>query len=195
MPLDANALGGLIQTNLKAFNANGPNLTVFCNAVGKGICDHIIGKPFVTADVGSAPGAGVGAGIGIIGLSPADMAQVALSTMSSKGPNADKFMQAIMLGIVTHLAEATLTSVHSPVYAGAGTIVPGSIGVDPDGLAGTLQNALKSANAKGPNLGNLCKALATGITTNILANGTGIVIISGAGGPGSGSGSGSGVIS
>jgi hypothetical protein len=202
MALSASTLASLIQANLAAQGAVGSNLSKFCNAIGKGVVESIVGKAFTTADVGLIPGIGVGTGTGIQGLSSAIMKSTALSLMSSRGVNADKMMQAIMDAVVTHLSSAaTLSSTHAPVFSGSGTVVPGSIAVVAAQMSSNIDSELSAQGAVGVNKTNLATAIGTGIANNILSSGTGTVAISGSftgptpPGPIPGAGSGAGTIS
>jgi hypothetical protein len=198
MALSGSALGSLIDTNLASAGANGSNRTVFCNGVGAGVVMSLVGKSFATSDTGSTTGSGVGSGTGITGLVSSAMTSAALAVMPTTGSNAHPMMTAIMNGVVDHLSSsATLASINTPVYAGVGTIVVGSIPVVISEMAGNIQSQLMSAGANGSNLAILCTAIATGVCTGILSSGTGIVTITGSpvGTPSPGSGSGTGVIS
>ncbi len=198
MSLSAGALGSLIDSNLAGFGATGANRTIFSNKVAAGIVMSVVGKTFATSDTGTIPGTGVGSGTGISGLSSSSMSSLAVATLISTGVNAHKLMDAIMNATVSHLGSAaTLTSSHTPVYLGTGTIVVGSIPVLIPEMAGNIQTQLSGAGATGANLANLCLAIATGVCTGIISSGTGTVTIVGSptGTPSPGSGSGTGVIS
>lgn len=202
MSLSPSTLASLIQANLAGVGAKGSNLSVFCTAVAAGIVLSIVGKAFATADVGLMPGIGVGAGVGITGLDPSAMQSTALATMHSHGSNAEKLMEAIMTAVVTHLSSAaTLTSNHSPIFQGAGTIVVGSIAVVASEMGNNIDSQLQAAGAKGANRSELANAIAAGIAGNILSAGTGAVAITGTftgpipPGPIPGAGAGAGVIS
>lgn len=197
MPLSSNILSGLIKSNLAAVGANGSNLSIFCDAVAKGIVESIVGKAFATLDTGTVPGIGTGVGIGILGLSSPIMKSTALSLMDSKGVNADKLMQAIMDATVTHLSVATLMSNDTPVFLGTGIVVVGSIAVMTGEMSGNIDSELQNVGAKGVNRTKLATAIGTGVASNILSSGTGTLIITGSpiGTPVPGSGSGIGIIS
>lgn len=198
MALSASILSGLIQSNLVAVGANGSNLSKFCDAVAKGIVESIVGKAFVTADVGTVPGIGTGIGVGILGLSSSTMKSTALSLMHSVGVNADKLMQAIMAATVSHLSSAaSLASTDTPVFLGTGTIVIGSITITSVEMSGNIDSELIGVGAKGVNRTELATAIGTGVASNILSSGTGTLVITGTptGVPVPGSGSGIGVIS
>lgn len=197
MSLSGAVLGGLISSNLAGVGAKGYNLAKFTSALGSGIVNSIKGKAFTTSDVGSVTGNGFGTGTGITGLSASQMASLAISDMFRTGPNAQKLMTAIMNATVSHLGSAKLTSVDFPVYLGTGNIVVGSIAVSAGEMTSNIDSQLRAVGAKGANLNKLAHAIATGITTNILSSGTGVLTITGTpiSGPTPGTGSGTGVIS
>jgi len=197
MSLSAGTLGGLIAANLTGFGAIGANKMVFSNAVAAGIVMSIVGKSFSTIDIGTIPGSGIGSGTGLTGLIGASMASIAVGALPTTGVNASPLMQAIMNAVVTHLgSNTTLTSNHTPVFAGSGIVVIGSIPVTIPGMAGNIDSQLSSAGAAGSNKTILSTAIATGVVSGILLA-TGTVTISGSpsGTPVPGAGSGSGVIS
>lgn len=194
MALSASVLGGLIDANLATAGAIGSKRTVFANAVADGIVLSIVGKTFVTSDVGSGLG-GTGTGTGIIGLIPANMTSLALATMTSQGTNAAPLMNAIMMATTQHLSTAaSLASVDPFVAVGVGTITVGSIAVVQVEMTANILAQLTTAGAIGTNLANLCLAISTGITTNIISTGTGTLVITGIPGLPS-AGAGTGVIS
>ena len=196
--LSDSVLGALIDSNLAGFGAIGSNRTIFSNAVAAGIVMSIAGKSFTTTDTGSVSGTGAGSGTGIVGLTSSNMVSTALGVMISQGVNASNLMTAIMNAVVSHLSSsATLTSTHTPVFSGSGTVDIGSIPVVITEMKSNIESQLTSVGANGVNKSNLSLAIATGIVTEILAAGTGTVTISGSpsGTPSPGSGSGSGVIS
>jgi hypothetical protein len=193
MSLSAATLGALIDSNLAADGAIGTKRTSFSLAVATGIVNHVVGKTFTTADTGTFLGSpGVGTGTGILGLSAASMKSTALGLLSSQGPKADTFLQAIMNAVVSHLSVSTLfTSTHPSVGVGTAIVTIGSISVNSVGMANSIKTELENDGAIGANLSNLCTSIATGIVTNILASGTGNIVISGiAGIPAAGVGTG-----
>lgn len=197
MALSGSVLGSLIDSNLTSAGAVGSNRTIFCNALGNGIVNHIVGSSFTTTDTGTTPGSGTGTGTGIVGLTSSNMVSVAIATMSSTGVNANPLMQAIMDAVVTHLNDASLSSTHAPVVIGAGIVDIGSISVTSGGMKSTILTEFSSVGATGSNADNLAEAIATGIVTEILAAGTGNVTIVGSPPPTpvAGVGTGIGVIS
>lgn len=198
MALSASTLASLIKTNLMNDGAMGSNLQSFCTAVATGIVMSIVGKSFVTADVGLVGGIGAGTGTGITGLISSSMKSDALSLMSSRGANADGLMKAIMDATVSHLSSsASLSSIDTPVYVGTGTIVIGSIAVVPSEMSQNIDTQLQNAGAIGSNRTNLAMAIGTSIANGIISFGTGNLIITGTplSGPAPGAGSGTGSIS
>jgi hypothetical protein len=196
MALSASVLGSLIDSNLASAGAHGINRTKFCDAVAKGIVESIVGQSFVTADVGVVTGAGTGIGTGVTSLDSSAMTTTALATMSRQGINAFKLMNAIMTAVVSHLSSAaSLSSIDAPVFTGTGTIVIGSWSITESLMESNIIAELDAVGAHGVNAPNLSKAIATGIVTNILADGTGTLVITGSGGtPSPGTGSGTGTI-
>jgi len=198
MALSASALSALIKSNMQAVGANGSNLQKFCDAVAAGIVMSVVGQSFTTSDNGLVPGVGTGTGTGIVGLTASPMADISLSSMSSRGSNASKLMNAIMMAVVGHLASAaSLSSTDPDVFEGIGNINIGSITVVESAMANNILAQMQAAGAKGKNLQNLCDAIAIGVTTGILTLGTGILTITGSpiSFPGPGTGTGTGTIS
>ena len=179
MALSPSALGALIDSNLASEGANGSNRTVFSDAVARGILMSIIGATFVTTDVGLTVGVGVGTGTGITGLAESDMVSIALSQMSSQGSNARPLMEAIMSAVMGELLNATLTTADAPVFLGTGTINTGTIAVIESVMAQNIDDQLKASGANGSNRTNLARAIAAGVTRQIITSGTGTVTITG----------------
>jgi len=103
-----------------------------------------------------------------------------------------------MGAVVTELGNATLTTVDVPVFLGTGIVNVGSIAVIESAMASNISTQLQSSGAKGANISNLSKAIATGICSQILSSGTGTVVITGSPTvptPVSGTGVGTGIIS
>lgn len=195
MALSAGVLGGLIDAALAGDGANGPNRTRFANAVARGIVNHFVGKQFQTSDVGNGLG-GTGSGVGILSLNSGNMATIAYNTMTSHGPKASSFWNAIMGAVVQHLQSATQLSTTNPaVGIGSGAVIIGSFTVNISGLQSSIDAELVGDGAAGYNRPNFSLACATGIVTDVLATGTGTVSISGPAIPPGTSGTGFGTIS
>jgi hypothetical protein len=199
MAINADALGSLIRSNM---NANGKNAGKFANEIAAGIAMSIIGQSFKTIDIGAVPGVGAGTGVGITGMDSDAMTQKTLTVMKSQlkdqtrplGSNAKRTADAIMQATVQHLgSSAMLTSVDTPVFAGAGQIVVGSITVSESEMA---QNIYNSISGKGNHRMDYATAIAAGVTLGVMmATGTLQIAGSPASTPSPGSGSGQGVVS
>lgn len=206
MALSGPGLSSELQAALSGIGWNGTKLTEFCDAIGNGIVLYTAGTlTFTTSDVGTVPGSGTGSGTGITGMSDASMSSVMFTTgqgfwssLQNNGPGVEwsKFCDAVSQTVVAHFAaNATLTSTHSPVFAGSGTVVS---------YAGLAVPAMKSsmvAQAPAPwasaRFPELAEAVATGVITEIQGHSPAdSVVISGSpsGTPAGGSGSGSGVV-
>jgi len=202
MALSVSVLDGLLQTNLQSrlapynFGVPGISFTDFTHAVAFGIVTNIVGSTFITVDTGSVAGSGVGAGVGIVGLNQAALSSLIYANCSSlwgtTGVRLQDFTDAIAQSVVTHLLAATLTSTHSPVYAGTGVVSFALSSMNQSAMASSIQNA---NTFNGPLWSRWCTAIANGVVSHIKSVGTGIVTITGSGSGGSGSGSGTGVVS
>lgn len=206
MALSGPTLSGLIQANLTGKGFTGVQLTAFSNALGNGIVNATTGiLMFTTADVGTIPGSGSGSGTGVLGLNQVNIASLAFTTGQgfwapdqNNGPGIkwQDLCDAVAAAVVTHFsAEATLTSTHSPVFAGTGLVVAYS------GVAVPVMKAAIVAAAPGSwaawKMPELAEAIATGVVTELLTHSpASSVTISGSpsGVPVPGAGSGSGVV-
>jgi hypothetical protein len=206
MALSGSALSALIQSELSAKGFTGVQLTTFSQALGNGIVNGTSGiLTFVTADVGTIPGTGVGTGTGILGLSEASIASLIYSTgqgfwssFQNNGPGIkwQDLCDAIAKATVTHFSsDALLTSAHTPVFVGVGTVVSYS-GVTISGMKSTIE-AATPPSWLGWRMPELAEAVSTGIVTELLSHSpASTVVISGvpSGPPVPGSGSGAGVV-
>lgn len=180
----------------------GPRLFDHCQVIGNGSILSVIGKPFVTADIGLIPGIGVGVGIGVIGFIEPAMVGTMIGTMASFGfigPRLIDTCQVITQSLIAEMALATLTSAHTPVFLGAGTVVPASILViEPEWTGNIIAQGVPKGFI-GPQYFNYARAIATGLTSGFLTA-TGVVSITGSftgpapPGPLPGAGAGTGVI-
>lgn len=199
MALSVSAWSSSLQAKLAAKGFTGTKTADFALAVATGSVAQIVGKPFATMDVGLTPGSGIGNGTGITGLSVSAISSLIFSTASglfgSSGPKLQDLCDAVAEACVEQLGLATLTSTHTPVYLGSGTIVVGSIPI----IANQMANAIQAGAPSfiGPQWPNLAQAIAVGQATGILTSGSGSVTIVGAptGIPVPGAGAGVGVIS
>lgn len=210
MALSGAALSALIKTELQDIGFSGVELDNFSNALGNGIVDGSSGiLTFTTADVGNVPGNGVGSGTGVTGMVESSMAGVIFSTgqgfwssFQNNGPGVkwQDLCDAVSAAVVAHFsAAATLTSTHSPVFDGVGTVTV---------YAGVTIPVMKAAiEAAAPaswlshRFPELAEAVATGVVTELTTHSPAdVVAISGTftgstpPGPVPGAGSGSGVV-
>lgn len=206
MALSGSTLSSLIQANLAGKGFTGVQLTAFSNGLGNGIVNGTTGLLlFTTADVGTIPGTGTGSGTGVLGLSQANISSLAYTTgqgfwssFQNNGPGIkwQDLCDAVAAAVVTHFsAAATLTSTHSPVFAGTGSVVAYS-GVTVPVMKGTIVAASPGSWATW-RMPELAEAIATGVVTELLSHApASTVTISGspAGVPVPGGGSGSGVV-
>lgn len=206
MALSGSALSGLIQANLSSKGFTGTQLVPFCNALGNGIVDGTTGLlMFTTADTGTIPGTGSGTGTGVLGLSNANISSIAYTTgqgfwssFQNNGPGIkwQDLCDAVADAVVTHFSSAaTLTSTHSPVFAGTGMVTAYS-GVSVPVMKGTIVAASPPSWAA-HRMPELAEAIATGVVTELLSHSpASTVAISGSpsGTPVPGAGSGSGVV-
>ena len=176
----------------------GTRLSDFTDAVGNGGQSHVVGKPFTTTDVGTVPGTGAGTGTGIVGMVAAAISSLIFAAASASfgqfGTRLMDVTDSIADACLSEMALATLTSTHSPVFAGTGTVDVGSIPVVAAGWGTAIFAAAPSF--LGTQWNNFAQALGEQ-ATNVLAAGTGTVTIAGSpsGDPSGGAGTGVGVIS
>jgi hypothetical protein len=147
MPLITSAWSGLLLTQFSGIEFSGPKLPDFCNAIASGSTQHLIGRKFDTIDAGLTIGAGPspGTGIGVIGIVSsivsAKIYDTAKSAFGQAGPKLMDTCDVIASVLVTQMSLATLTSTHTPVFLGSGTVTPGSINVDGGAWGSAIQNA------------------------------------------------------
>lgn len=205
MPLIGAAWGSDLMGRLSGAGFVGSKLSVLTNAVGNGSVLHVVGKSFATVDVGLIPGIGVGVGVGVTALSAsaisAEIFSECVSTFGQSGSKLKDFCDAMAASCVAQMALATLTSNHTPVFSGAGTVTVGSIGVVPAGWGSSIQGLGAAAGLVGSQWANWATAIGKGHGNGVKNTGTGTVTIAGSftgsvpPGPLPGGGSGSGIIS
>jgi len=206
MALSGSALSGLIQSELSGKGFTGVQLTPFCNALGNGIVDATTGiLTFTTTDTGTIPGTGTGSGTGVLGLSESNISSLAYNTgqgfwasFQNNGPGIkwQDVCDAVATAVVAHFTSAaTLTSTHSPVFAGTG-LVTAYAGVAIPAMKATIVAAAPGSWASW-RMPELAEAIATGVVTELLSHTpASAVTITGspAGIPVPGAGTGSGVV-
>lgn len=186
----------ILQGFLAGKGFNGSRMSDVTDAVGNGGQTHVVGKSFTTVDSGSTPGVGVGTGTGITGLSGAAISTliIALATGSfgQAGAKLPDFADAVGDACVSELGAALLTSAHTPVFAGSGTVDVGSIPVVPAGWGSDINSA--GSSLVGSEWSNFADAMGQGQANHVLAAGSGSVSISGSATgpvvPGAGTGTG-----
>lgn len=195
------AWGSDLYGRLSSLGFQGSQLQTLTTVVGEGSAQHVIGKPFATVDTGTVPGTGTGIGTGITGLSASSIADEIYSecvnSFGQAGSKLKDFCDAMAASCVAQMALATLTSTHTPVFAGVGTVTAGSIGVVPAGWGSAIASLGVSAGFKGTHWNNWANAIGTGQANGVKNTGTGTVTITGSpsGTPSPGAGAGIGAIS
>lgn len=175
----------------------GPELKRFVDACGLGSQQSVVGKQFTTTDTGTIPGAGVGSGVGVVVPKPT-IAQVAFSKAQAAGFTGPKLFDTcdcFAEALTQESALATLTSSHTPVFAGVGSIVQGSITVANPEWGGNINSKGQSFGFTGDRWPVFAQSLSEGALAGY-AVGTGSVTITGSpsGTPGPGGGTGTGTI-
>jgi hypothetical protein len=176
----------------------GPKYFQFCQVISNAAQISVAGKQFATADVGGVAGAGVGIGIGVILQAPFIQTQIFTLGLGAGflGEKWNDECNVIANATAMEMAQATLMSTHTPVFAGIGNVVAGSIGVVANEWSGNIQSQGGAMGFQGPNFPQFCKVVGTGTVAGF-AIATGQVTIAGspAGPPAAGAGVGVGTIS
>lgn len=189
-------ISGWNTTLLATFSAagfQGDELSNLCDVIGGASESSVIGAPFTTTDSGPTSGGGTGAGTGVSvnqqAIADALYARL-VAVFGQAGSELDTFCDIMASTCAAMMNSATLTSAHSPVFAGSGNI--SSISVS----APAWQAAIESASPyTGENWPDIAQAIAEEYAAQITI-GTGTVAITGSGSPGSaGTGTGTGSIS
>lgn len=198
MALSSATWNTALLAQMSSHGWTGINLPVLSNAIAVGSVTGLVGTTFSTTDTGVVIGTGTGTGVGITGVSVSTLAStifaLASASFGNSGINLLTLCTDIATVCVSQLATATLTSAHSPVFAGTGTVTVGTVNV----IGSNIETPMLAAAPAftGINWPQLVSAISTGMETIIKASGTGTVTITGAGFPGvPGAGTGSGVLS
>ena len=197
--IDGAAWSSALLAALTGVGMAGPDLVDLCDAIGIGSDTHVTGKAFVTADTGLISGTGAGTGAGITalvsGTISSDILTKATVGFGQAGPDLSDLASQIGIICVSQMATATLTSTHSPVYSGSGTITPGTIAVVGTVWSNAIFTEGVSKGMLGPDWSTLADAIGESQSDEVSSNGSGSVTITGSGAPGiGGSGPGAGVI-
>lgn len=183
MPIIGAAWASDLMGRLSSSGFNGSKLSEVTTAVGNGSMMAVVGKPFTTMDVGTVPGVGAGTGVGVMGLSASTISSEIFSTcVSTFGQSGDKlqdFCDAMAASCVAQMALATLVTVDTPVFAGVGTIVTGSIGVDPSSWGSAIAGLGSASGLIGSQWMNWANAIGKGHADGVKNTGTGMVTIVG----------------
>lgn len=205
MSLIASVLTGLIQTSLTTklapYNGGvlGPQFVNFTTALGDGINSGIVGSTFTTSDTGSVTNPGAGTGSSITGLVSStlstSMYDNCVTLFGSAGARLHDITDAIAESLITHLANAVLTSTHTPVYTGTGVVSFSTSSMDPAVMSLFISTAAPAFT--GIHWVNFCNAVSNGVVSHIKSVGSGSVVITGVAPPSPvpGAGVGSGVVS
>jgi hypothetical protein len=199
MPLVESNFSDNLELFLISDGFTGSELDTYCTFIARGIILTLVGASFATADTGSGSGSGVGEGTGLSGMIDTAVVNAMIAEGATKGFNltgeAQTSYERTVEGITAELAFATLTSTHSPVFAGTGIVVAGSIPITASQISDAMYTAGTSLGFTGGSLRDFCDVIGAGIELGI-SQLTGSVIITGSGGTPSGAtGSGSGTIS
>jgi hypothetical protein len=175
----------MTATVISALSAKGfvgTGLPSFAAAIGTGSVLSLVGKTFSTSDMGSTASAGVGVGIGLTGVSSATIKGAMMLEALSKGftpttQQSDVF-EAVGDALVTELAIASLTSTHTPVYVGTGTIDVGSIMVTASEWGGNIESTGAGLGMSGDKWPDFAAVLGKGCVAG-MATAAGNVVITG----------------
>lgn len=185
----SNALTAAFQ----AAGFQGQNLSDFSDAVGMGSVEYLETVTYETADVGLVAGSGAGTGVGLTGIPPSVVAlsifDAGVERFGQAGESLLDLADIIASVLVEELDQVMLSSTHSPVHAGVGTIVIGSFSaVGADWGLGIEEQA---PSFQGQHWGDFAESIGIGCTEGIqLATGTVAISGAGTGFPGAGTGAG-----
>jgi hypothetical protein len=199
MPMLGPHMGGEIVAALASAGFVGPDMLNFANAVGNGSVQSMVTKQFQTDDTGTTPGTGVGTGTGLVGVIGSLISQAIYGGLISKfgqpGPNLLDVCKAIGDALEKETKLASLTSQHSPVFAGNGVVKAGSIMVSGSEWGSNIKTFGVLAAFLGDRWPDFAEVVGTECA-KVVKNATGQVLITGVGTPPTapGIGTGSGMI-
>lgn len=176
MALSGSSLSSSLFASVSARGTPTTELKKLTDAIGNGIVLSLVGKSFVTTDVGTTPGAGKGSGTGLI-VVPGSIAPLivtnAVAAFGGSGPDLPLLALDIETATIQTLLSASLTSTHTPVFTGSGIINPGSIPVSPNEIGGNIKTQGISQGLVGPDFPGLADAIGTAVATALaLASGS-----------------------
>lgn len=200
MTMSGSHMSGTIKSVGQPLGLLGDNFPDYCDAVGNGAVDSVVGAAFTTTDVGSTPNPGVGSGTGLLNIVAATISAALVAGMAAAFGSAGIDLPSLCLATATGFADetllATLSSTHTPVYVGSGIVDIGSIMV-PGGVIGAAINANGvGMGFIGANWADVADVIGIEFS-NALALASGVVVITGAPPPTPtpGAGTGSGTLS
>lgn len=133
MTMSGSNMAGTIETLGIPLGMLGDDFPDYCEAVGNGTIDSLVGAPFTTTDSGTTPNPGNGTGTGLLGVVGATISAALVLGMTAAfggaGPSLPSMCLATAEGFAAEMLLATLTSTHAPVCIGAGIVDIGSISV------------------------------------------------------------------
>ena len=199
MPFVGPSMSSALVGALAGKGFTGSRLRDFADAASIGSQSSIVGKTFTTQDIGTVPGVGTGVGTGL-SIPPSLVSNTMLASATSKGFKGSRLpdvCQAFAQALVSEASKISLSSNHSPVFQGTGTVVPSSIPVNESEWGGNINSQGVSRQFVGQRWSDLAQAMAKGGVAGFGVS-QGSVTITGS--PTSsttspGTGSGSGVIS
>lgn len=199
MPFVGARMSNIFSSLLAGRGFRGPRLRDFTDACGLGSQKTIVGKTFNTVDVGSVPGTGVGTGTGLFNIPLSVVANGIISVCAGfgfRGPLLPAIAQDYASSLVNESGKTTLSSTHSPVFLGTGTVVPGSIPVVDVEWGNNIFSIAQSRGFIGPRWSQFAFALGVGSVRGYkTATGTVAIVGSPSGIPVGGGGTGVGVLS
>lgn len=182
MPLSPQSMSSTMQGQFSGVGFTGPRIRDFCDIISTGTVNSIVGKPFMTVDVGALPGAGMGTGVGLLGVLGTATSGLLFSQFGGfgfAGPMLKQLCDVLGTSLELELLKATLSSTHTPVFVGSGTVIPGSIPIVGAEIASMIQSEGASANFVGPMFAQFCLAVGNAFQLSMLTA-TGQVVIAGA---------------
>lgn len=182
MPINGSAMSATLMGLLAGAGFIGEKLKDMCDAIGNGSVMSVAGKTFQTMDTGTVPGIGVGNGVGLMGLVPPMISMTiygkSVGSFGQPGQNLLPLCDSVANALIMEMAKATLMSNHPLVFVGVGTVMPGTIPVQPSEWGNNVESQGKSAGFEGSQWGNLANAIGVGCAGGF-GTATGVVTIAG----------------
>ena len=202
MSMSGSNMSGSINSLGLPLGMLGDSFPDYCDAVGNGTIDSVVGAPFTTTDTGTIPGAGPanGTGTGLLNIVAATIATALVAGMTSAfggaGISLPSMCTATAGGFAAEMLLATLTSTHTPVFAGTGIVDVGSISVPSAVIGAAIALEGVGMGFIGQNWPDVADVIGVEFA-NALALASGTVVISGPAGsdPKPGAGTGAGALS